>query len=422
MNNLEFKKDSTKYYLAITGHADIESAFDDEKEELGYNSTTFMKVENYIEDMVSEIIKARNIKLQDVVCISGMARGVDEIFAIYAVKHKLSLQLFIPHSLYWHQNRDPRANGTRAQAYDYQFILDYVRNKNKIGDINSVIFEIKKDYNGEIYKFANFARNQAMVDNCDNLISVLVNDSSGTEDCIRRGKKINKYLGNCIDIKKNESVKNMVKNIPIKDFNQCLKFEFNTDLFKNDLNLNVIAHGANCFQTMGSGIALWIKNTFPEAYEADLKYSTKGDRNKLGTYSLARVNSNNKNLIYVANLYTQYTMYNKDDKFDIKAFENSLCQLFNDLIKLRTEKHKEKALNIPIKIGIPPIGLGLAEADSKLVFNTLIHIAKLYENQNIKLHFCIRSKDKELNDIFKKLISNETNSIKQTKENFNIEH
>ena len=51
-------------------------------------------------------------------------------------------------------------------------------------------------------------------------------------------------------------------------------------LAKNGI-FNVIIHGANCQNTMGSGVAKQIKEHFPGAYDADLR-TTKGDREKLG--------------------------------------------------------------------------------------------------------------------------------------------
>ena len=51
----------------------------------------------------------------------------------------------------------------------------------------------------------------------------------------------------------------------------------------------VIVHGCNCFCTMGGGIARVIQEEFPEAYAADL-VTIKGDRNKLGDFSVATVN------------------------------------------------------------------------------------------------------------------------------------
>lgn len=45
------------------------------------------------------------------------------------------------------------------------------------------------------------------------------------------------------------------------------------DLLAYALNgkINVIVHGCNCFCNMGAGIAKQIKNTFPEAFDADKK-------------------------------------------------------------------------------------------------------------------------------------------------------
>ncbi len=45
------------------------------------------------------------------------------------------------------------------------------------------------------------------------------------------------------------------------------------DLIKlaQDKEFDVIIHGCNCQCEMSAGIARAIRNTFPEAYEADLK-------------------------------------------------------------------------------------------------------------------------------------------------------
>lgn len=53
------------------------------------------------------------------------------------------------------------------------------------------------------------------------------------------------------------------------------------DLIKLALtgDFDVIVHGCNCFNTMGAGIAKTIKQTFPEAYQADLK-TEKGSKQK----------------------------------------------------------------------------------------------------------------------------------------------
>ena len=65
--------------------------------------------------------------------------------------------------------------------------------------------------------------------------------------------------------------------------------------------LDAIGHFCNAHCTMGAGIALRIKEKYPDAYDADLK-TMRGDRDKLGTFSYA-ILPNNKHII---NCYTQF--------------------------------------------------------------------------------------------------------------------
>lgn len=94
-----------------------------------------------------------------------------------------------------------------------------------------------------------------------------------------------------------------------------------------------IIHQANCFHTMGGGIALRIKQRFPEAYEADLK-TKEGDRNKLGDFSVAVLPSN----FHIYNVYGQYTfgegrqtrydaLYDGLAAVELHACENGLQKL-----------------------------------------------------------------------------------------------
>ncbi len=64
-------------------------------------------------------------------------------------------------------------------------------------------------------------------------------------------------------------------------------------------------HQANCFHTMGAGIARQIKEKFPEAYKADCRDSINGDRGKLGTFTYAEADFFPGKFIY--NLYSQFT-------------------------------------------------------------------------------------------------------------------
>lgn len=92
------------------------------------------------------------------------------------------------------------------------------------------------------------------------------------------------------------------------------------------LCLDLLVQGNNCFNTMGSGIAVALKEKYPEVYAADLQ-TKKGDKKKLGTYTSATVD-NGKKPMTVINAYTQYN-YGYDGKlyFDYSAFEKVLKTL-----------------------------------------------------------------------------------------------
>ncbi len=122
---------------------------------------------------------------------------------------------------------------------------------------------------------------------------------------------------------------------------------------------DVIIHGCNCFCTMGAGIARQIRDTFPQAYEAD-QTSTPGDRKKLGSYTQARVNPKG-NPLFIINGYTQYH-YEGDG---VLADYDAIDTLFRQL------KAKFKGQ----RFGYPKIGAGLAngnwETIAKIIDRTL---------------------------------------------------
>lgn len=61
--------------------------------------------------------------------------------------------------------------------------------------------------------------------------------------------------------------------------------EVNGDLIRMAMEgqFDVFIHGCNCYCQMGKGIALSIKDKFPEAYKADCK-TKKAANEKLGSY------------------------------------------------------------------------------------------------------------------------------------------
>jgi len=122
---------------------------------------------------------------------------------------------------------------------------------------------------------------------------------------------------------------------------------------------DIIAHGCNCFCTMGAGIAPQIKEAFPSAWAADLE-TVKGDIRKLGDYTFGRHRISNflENDLIIINAYTQYKYgANHIDgvtkPFDYQAF--TIC--------MRKINHIYKGK----RIGLPLIGSGLGGGNWEVI-------------------------------------------------------
>ncbi len=106
---------------------------------------------------------------------------------------------------------------------------------------------------------------------------------------------------------------------------------------------DLIAHGCNCFCTMGAGIARGIRSAFPEAFEADQK-TEKGSREKLGTCSVADLGK-----LKVVNAYTQFDFRGGGTKVDYDAVRRCMGWI--------------KTNHSGLRIGLPLIGARLAGGD-----------------------------------------------------------
>ena len=105
---------------------------------------------------------------------------------------------------------------------------------------------------------------------------------------------------------------------------------------------DVIVHGCNCLNTMGSGIAAEIRARYPAAYDADTAY---GNNIKLGHWSEASAGA-----FTIVNAYTQINFMPRGvDHFEYESFELILE-------KLATQYAGKK-------FGFPYIGMGLAGGD-----------------------------------------------------------
>lgn len=127
---------------------------------------------------------------------------------------------------------------------------------------------------------------------------------------------------------------------------------------------DLIFHGANCMNTMGSGIAGQVNTHFTAAWAADQK-TRKGSLKKLGTYTSAEqavVEGKARGQMFtVANLYTQYGYGTDFPRFSLSAFMSSLSALFEDVY------------DPSIRIGFPMIGAGLGGGNWN-------EIAAMYDN------------------------------------------
>ncbi|MEJ2612624.1 MAG: macro domain-containing protein [Candidatus Thiodiazotropha sp.] len=118
---------------------------------------------------------------------------------------------------------------------------------------------------------------------------------------------------------------------------------------------DVIIHGCNCQCQMGKGIALSVKNEFPQAYKADCD-TEKGAKEKLGDYSCANV-SYNGNEFTIVNAYTQFHWRGKGVKADYEAIKKVMTKI--------KQKYSGK------RIGYPLIGAGLAGGDWSVISNII---------------------------------------------------
>ena len=118
-----------------------------------------------------------------------------------------------------------------------------------------------------------------------------------------------------------------------------------------DGRFEVIIHGCNCQCVMGAGIARIVKQTFPEAYKADLA-TPKGVRDKLGSLSSATVERGGRK-ISIVNGYTQIHWRGSGVLVDYDA--------------LRSVMQKVKVMFSGRTIGYPKIGAGLAKGDWTLI-------------------------------------------------------
>lgn len=131
-----------------------------------------------------------------------------------------------------------------------------------------------------------------------------------------------------------------------------------------------IIHQANCQNTMGSGIARFIREKYPEAYEVDCKTSA-GDINKLGYFSWVKAHDDK----YIYNCYSQFR-YGRDKRYtNYEAIYTGL-----DRIKQHAIEQGLTSLSLPH-------GMGCVQAGGDWhIVNAIIEV--IFGNAGIDLYIC----------------------------------
>lgn len=123
------------------------------------------------------------------------------------------------------------------------------------------------------------------------------------------------------------------------------------ELFKLG-DFNNVAHGCNCFHTMGSGIAKQFKQEYPNLYTADIEHGEAGDISRLGKISVYEFTELEAHFdrVYkipksIFNIYTQFRYGREKKHFVPEALLSGLTEIYKSGIE---------------DLAIPAIGTGLA--------------------------------------------------------------
>lgn len=145
--------------IAVTGHRPNKL--------WGYNyySPSYIKLGKILRDLL--------IEHKATVAISGMALGVDQVFAMVAIKNKIPLMAYTPCP-----NQDKL--WTAESKILHQSLLDKA----------DTVYVVSDSYSIDAMQ----KRNIAMVDNCDLLIAVWDGSSGGTANCVSYAKMVDKPI------------------------------------------------------------------------------------------------------------------------------------------------------------------------------------------------------------------------------------
>lgn len=146
-------------------------------------------------------------------------------------------------------------------------------------------------------------------------------------------------------------------------------YHINGNLLESDCT--VIMHQANCFSTMGAGIAKQIAKKYPDAEKSDKMFNLP-PKERLGNFSASTTKG-----VTVINLYGQYH-YGRGKQTNYTALEMAINIFF-------TIAPAEESIDLT-KVGVPfNMGCGLAGGDWNKALE-ILERQSIFHNINIYIY------------------------------------
>ena len=136
--------------------------------------------------------------------------------------------------------------------------------------------------------------------------------------------------------------------------------------------LDGFIHSCNCFHTFGGGIALRIKNKYPELYKADIQHGRKGDHTRLGQFSTVKCHDDKQGY----NMYGQHNFGMEKRHTNYEAVYTGLQGIAQHALQTNV-----------IRLGLPKnIGCVLGGGDFRIV-RVIIEVV-FDSDSGIELYIC----------------------------------
>jgi len=148
--------------IAFTGHRPHKLG--------GYDNETNKRTD--ILDKIEKYISEE--KFKDITFISGMALGVDQWIAEFAIAHYINFKAYIPF-------KGQESVWQKQDQEHYYELLKYAESIKYVCEGGYAAWKLQK-------------RNVAMVNDCDLLIAIWDGSSGGTANCVKYAEKINKTI------------------------------------------------------------------------------------------------------------------------------------------------------------------------------------------------------------------------------------